>query len=247
MNHTQARALIVAGFTSAFGRPPTRPEAQCEQAVGFLETNYCQSWKGPGVGSCNWGAEQGVGPAGFFTYTDTHPNADGTSKPYTAKFQKFHSESEGAETLTADVYMHHNRGTLVLPFAKNGDTLSFSGGLHASGYYEGFGATIVERIEHHHQAVLHACRLMALELGEPMPDGSAPEPLPASALHQGMISMAVGVWQKTLLAAGYDVVVDNNFGPKTRTMTMLFQKKLGIKADGVVGPVTLAAAASTRA
>lgn len=242
MNHAAARVLMTAGFQARLGRAPTRPEVQCEQSVGWLETGYAQSWKNAGIGSWNFGAMQGTGPAGFFLYTDTHPNADGTNTPYTTKFSKYHDGPEGASALVYEVYQNHSRETLVLPPAAAGDTLGFSTGLHASGYYEGFGATVAERIEHHHAAVLNACRLMALEIGELMPDGSAPTPLPLAALHQGSTGPRVEAWQRVLNAAGFVCTVDGAFGPKTRTLTMLLQKKLGIAMDGVVGPATQAAA-----
>jgi hypothetical protein len=243
MNHQSARAFIVQGFTSQLERAPTRSEAQCEQAVGFLETGYGLSWTGAGLRSYNWGALQGTGPAGFFLYTDTHPNLDGTSTPYQTKFCKYSTDAQGAAALTREVYQTHDRAELVLLPATAGDTLGFSTGLHTSGYYEGFGATVEERIEHHHASVLNACRLMALELGEPMPDGSAPLPLPLAALHQGSMGEAVEAWQHTLIANGYACAVDGVFGPTTRTLTLFLQKKLGVAMDGVVGPATLAAAA----
>lgn len=242
MNHTSARALMTAGFLARLGRLPTRPEVQCEQAVGFLETDYAQSWRPPGAGSWNLGAMQGTGPDGFFLYTDTHPNPDGTSTPYTTKFAKYADGPQGASALVYEVYVNHDRDTLVLPPATAGDTLGFSTGLHTSGYYEGFGATVAERIEHHHASVLNACRLMALEIGELMPDGSTPTPLPLAALHQGVTGPRVEAWQRVLNAAGFVCAVDGVFGPKTRTLTMLLQKQLGVAMDGVVGPATQAAA-----
>lgn len=247
MNHTAARALMLAGFLEKFGRAPTRPEVQCEQSVGFLETGYAQTWRGPGVGSWNFGAIQGVGPAGFFQYTDTHPNPDGTSTTYTARFAKYADGPGGTAALVYEVYQTHDRDTLVLPAATAGDTLGFSTGLHTTGYYEGFGATVAERIEHHHASVLNACRLMALEIGEPMPDGSQPIPLPVAALHQGSMGPDVEAWQRVLVAFGFACTVDGVFGPKTRTLTMLLQKKLGVTMDGVVGPATQAAAAKAAA
>jgi hypothetical protein len=241
LSHMDMRALAVPAFAAQLGRPGTRPELQCFQAVGFLETGYAATWKPPGVGSWNFGAIQGTGPAGWFVYTDTHPKADGSSKPYTITFRKYPTAISGVNDLVRVVYLIQKRQP-VLVAATNGDTLAFSTALHATGYYEGFGKTVAERIGHHHAAVLNACRLQALALGEPMPDGTAPAPLPLEALHQGMTGDRVKAWQHALAVAGFSCAADGSFGPKTRTLTMLFQKSAGLTMDGVVGPKTQAAA-----
>lgn len=44
--------------------------------------------------------------------------------------------------------------------------------------------------------------------------------------------------QTLLRNAGYKVAVDGSFGPKTVASVKAFQKKKGISADGVVGPIT---------
>lgn len=243
LSHRDARVLILAAFTTRFGRQATRPETQCVQAVGELESGYASYWRPPGVDSCNWGAIQGSGPAGAFQYVDTHPNADGTSTQYATTFAKYHSLGEGAEYLVRAVYQIANRDKLVLPYATAGDTLGFSTGLHRTIYYEGFGATVAERIEHHHRAVLNACIAQAHALGEPMPDGSEPPPLPDPSLRQGMGGDAVKAWQTLLSVAGFACVADGDFGPTTKELTQALQTRLGLIADGVVGPATQAAAA----
>ena len=242
MNHKDARKIILEAFRIRFGREATRPEAQCVQAVGWIESGYAQYWRPPGNGSWNWGAIQGSGSAGSFAYTDTHPNADGSSTPYKIGFKKYLTAIDGAADLVRTVYQINGRDTLVLPAAQVGNLLGFSTGMHTSFYYEGVGATVAERIDHHRRAVLNACTLMAREIGEPMPDGSDPLPAPVPSLRIGMTGDAVRAWQAVLNAAGLTCSVDGDFGPTTKALTQKLQARLGLVADGVVGPATQAAA-----
>ena len=54
----------------------------------------------------------------------------------------------------------------------------------------------------------------------------------------------VRTWQQQLLALGWTVVgtADGNFGPHTDAGTRGFQSSRGLRADGVVGPITWGAA-----
>lgn len=55
---------------------------------------------------------------------------------------------------------------------------------------------------------------------------------------------AVYKWQGILVAYGYRVTPDGRFGPATEAATKALQARLGVAADGIVGPVTLQAALS---
>lgn len=60
-------------------------------------------------------------------------------------------------------------------------------------------------------------------------------------LQQGQCSVNVKNWQEFLAAQGFSPgAIDGEFGPKTREATIRYQSALGLKPDGVVGPVTLA-------
>src|SRR3990167_8909793 len=60
-------------------------------------------------------------------------------------------------------------------------------------------------------------------------------------LQQGSSDVQVGNLQKTLNELSQaGLVVDNNFGPKTKQAVMAFQQANGLVADGIVGPKTLA-------
>lgn len=69
----------------------TEPERHFGLQIARVETNYGNAWTGDAVGSNNWGAVQGTGPAGYFIHQDTH--ADG--RTYTTKFKKYNSPEEG--------------------------------------------------------------------------------------------------------------------------------------------------------
>ena len=48
-------------------------------------------------------------------------------------------------------------------------------------------------------------------------------------------------WQQQLVDAGESIVVDGDFGPMTEAATRRLQERLGVTADGLVGPVTRSA------
>ena len=47
-------------------------------------------------------------------------------------------------------------------------------------------------------------------------------------------------WQYVLRKIGFDTLPDGIFGPQTHTDTVEYQRELGVVADGIVGPATLA-------
>lgn len=61
-------------------------------------------------------------------------------------------------------------------------------------------------------------------------------------LRKGDSGPAVGGWQHFLNKAGYSLAVDNRFGEATERATRGFQAAHGLRADGIVGPNTKAAA-----
>lgn len=62
-------------------------------------------------------------------------------------------------------------------------------------------------------------------------------------LKSGLSGDDVFAWQHFLVRAGFALSsVDGKFGPKTTAATRKFQADHGLKADGAVGPLTLAAA-----
>lgn len=240
LSHKQMRELVVAAFAKQLGRAPNTTESQCLQAVAWLETNYASSWKGAGIGSWNFGAIQKGGWKGeFFEYTDTHPNADGTSTPYRIGFRKYPTAEAGVEDLCRVVYQAFGTRQQALACAGKGDTLGFSTWLNKyPAYYEGFGRTAAERIANHHKAVLSAIRLQCVELGESMPGADLPSPsqppkagkwpTPAEVQHavNGLIMRHLDDNPPGLLT------VDGIIGPKSTAALEWAQRILGIPVTG---------------
>jgi putative chitinase len=60
-------------------------------------------------------------------------------------------------------------------------------------------------------------------------------------LRRGSFGDAVGELQELLNGKGYDVTIDNDFGPATELAVILFQRSAGLVEDGIVGRNTWAA------
>lgn len=234
LSHQDMRAITAAAFAQKFGREGSLNEVRFAQAIEGLETGYASTWHGPGVGSNNMGAVQKGGwPGKVFSYTDTHPMPDGTSKKYTIDFRWYDTPFAGALDVIQVVYCAFPIRHQALAAAQKGDVLAFSTALHTPPvYYEGFGPTSADQIAHHHNAVLEQLRQQSVALGEPMPE-TQPLPVIAPALFLGCKGPAVGVWQSQVLGfKGADV--DNDFGGKTQTSTRAWQLAHGLLASGVV-------------
>jgi hypothetical protein len=236
------RSVLREAFLRIVGREGTVCELQCLQAIASLESSYGTSWKPPGNGSFNLGAIQ-AGPSwtgDTFQYTDTTPQADGTNKPYVTKFRKYPTFVAGAEDLARVVYVNRDRGKLALMPAGKGDTLGFSRGLHTSGYYEGFGKTVEDRIANHHRAVVASIRAQALALGEPLPADIEALPAKPELLRVGSNGPEVEKLQQALNARGASppLKTDGGFGERTRQAVIDFQRRAGLVDDGIVGTRT---------
>ena len=257
MNHADFRAVEAQAFWQRVGRTGTRAELQLCQAVAILETSEGDGWHGAGVGSHNFGGIQDSPSwhGDTFAYTDTHPNADGTSTPYRIAFRKYPTAVAGAVDLVGVVYFGHGRARYlgsgpplerrdrVLGPASCGDSLGFSQGLYDTLYYEGFGKDPAARVANHHAAVMRALHSMCYALREPLPDGSDPvddhahHPTLRLGAHGGLVEHA----QEELVRAGYALDPDGAFGPKTLGAVVSFQRSRVMKADGIIGPATWAA------
>lgn len=165
--HVEARALAKQAIEHVLGGVPARGEIWALAGVACLETNYGQGWKGVGAGSNNMGAIQcGKSWTGErFRYTDTHPNADGTSTPYSIDFRKYPTPLDGWIDLVKAAYVNRGRES-VRQCAESENWYGVSAALHNTGYYEGFGKTVGDRIHNHCLALEGAIARANLETGE---------------------------------------------------------------------------------
>jgi hypothetical protein len=251
MDDIGARQPILEGFQLLFGYEPTTTVAQAGQGVGKLESRYGQAWRGAGVGSRNWGAVQAsrppCDPETAFLYTDTHPQPDGSSKPYSICFRKYASEAEGAAGLLRAMYGTSSKPKdNVLKAAERGDLYGVSAALRANGYYEGFGKNQAERIQNHFKALSGCVRAICTARNEPYPTGQqttvgklvtlVKKAIPKGinpTLRRGSVGTLVADWQRAI-----GVVADGHFGPHTEDATKAWQTAKGLVGDGVVGPKT---------
>lgn len=230
--HTEARTAAAASIQRVFGREALGGEAAGEAGVSWLETNYDKGWKGAGKGSRNKGAQQ-CGPnwkGRRFSYFDTHPNADGTNTKYQIDFRAYDSEEDSWDDMCRTVYV--NRGRVVVRAAAvDRDWFAMSKGLHSTGYYEGYGKTVAERINNHYRSLSRAIALA---------DGAAKLPLvPIVRLPETVSRNTRGVNEAVkLLQRELQLAADGLFGNHTDRVLRLYQASHGLVDDGVCGPKT---------
>ncbi len=87
--------------------------------------------------------------------------------------------------------------------------------------------------------------LLALVLNTKPGAAGGPVTGPEPALRVGSRGQEVEAWQKILVGAGLLPAsgVDGRFGPQTEAATRTFQTRIGVTADGIVGPATREATA----
>lgn len=71
-----------------------------------------------------------------------------------------------------------------------------------------------------------------------VPDQGILPQMDLPTLRQGVRSNLVGDVQKFLLGEGFEITVDDQFGPATEQVLREYQLSRGIEADGIVGPQT---------
>jgi hypothetical protein len=229
--HVQARLFAAAALTNRFSEDPLEGEVKALAGIACLETRYGDGWKGAGIGSNNMGAEQcgNAWKGDRFIYVDTHPNADGTSKPYRACFRKYQAPWAGWFALVDIVYVNRKRDR-VRQSARADDWKGVSQGLYATGYYEGFGKTSTERIANHLRSLTKAIAVADNAVVPVIPVATLPD-----TVQRGSRGEAVKLLQRELRLAA-----DGLFGAITEAALRLYQVGNGLVADGVCGPKTWA-------
>lgn len=230
----QASGFSSQALQTIFSTDPEEGEVVGLQAVSFLETHYGDSWKGAGAGSHNQGAIQcgSQWTGDKFSYTDTHPNDDGTSTPYTINFRKYATDVDGWEDLTKVAYIQHGR-SVVRDAARAQNWFGISQGLHDTGYYEGFGKTVTDRINNHFHALMRGVNAgLAAFDQSPVPVIRPAVVIPIT-VRRGMFGAAVAELQRELR-----ISADGCFGKYTEQALITYQKSNNLKPDGVCGEKT---------
>ena len=88
---------------------------------------------------------------------------------------------------------------------------------------------------------------LARDIVTGVPAGAAAAPAAPALLRRGSRGDAVAALQRMLVAAGFAVAADGDFGPATEAAVRAFQRARGLGEDGIVGPATLAALAAATA
>ncbi|MEV4557211.1 peptidoglycan-binding domain-containing protein [Kitasatospora sp. NPDC049285] len=95
-----------------------------------------------------------------------------------------------------------------------------------------------------------------VQAGAPRPDGTSTAPAPVTPppaagwapawpgryLRNGSSGSDVRTWQQQMAQRGWAISVDGQFGPQSERIARAFQQEKGLQVDGVIGPVTWAAA-----
>jgi len=231
--HLEARIFARGAIRSVYKRDALGGEAAGLAGVAWLETNYGAGWKGAGKGSRNLGAEQcGAGWTGKrFSYVDTHPNADGTNTQYKVDFRAYDSDEEAWVALCEIVFINRGR-VIVRAAAMDRDWYAMSAALHSTGYYEGYGKTVADRINNHYRALSKA---VALADGVPAPVVVLPAQATPETVRYGSTGEAVKLLQGSL-----GLAADGIFGMHTGNALWSFQSAHGLPPDRVCGPATWA-------
>ena len=135
----ESSALVaVQGFPGL-----TEPEQQYLMTVAYGEGYYGQGWGSPsqltkdesaqfgvaplaGVGSHNWGAIQGTGPAGSFEHIDHDKNG----APYVGTFKRYNSDTEAAADVAKTLLKANVRAAV-----NAGDLRGAVDAQYANGYF----------------------------------------------------------------------------------------------------------------
>lgn len=141
--HRNARPIVQAALERVLGRSPTPYELQYGHGVAWLESNYGRGWKGPMVGSNNWGAVQcpkGSTGGDCIPYQDSF--ADGTR--YDVSFRRYATPEDGAADALRHVFAKRPRTAAAIA-GKGATVYRASFAMRRERYYEGFCPNATKR------------------------------------------------------------------------------------------------------
>ena len=191
-NDAFGRDVLQRTWPQTLGDVPDQRELQLVQAVSRGEGGYglasyalLDIEPGPNYGAVigsstqtnNWGATQAgsppCDPATSFMATDTSPNRKTAENPkgyYNACFRRNPTPEAGCASflkiLLVGSSSHPRQG--VREAVRTGSADEVARAMHASGYYEGFGATVEDRITNYANAIAKNAERIAVNLGEPL-------------------------------------------------------------------------------
>ena len=244
--HQLTRARVANALELYYGAPPGADEIRALTGVGWLETNYSLGWaltkSNPTLDPHNMTANQcGQSWRGAsFHGVDTHPNKDGSSTKYPADFRKYPNAVAdtddpilgGWNDSVRTVFVNRGRNAVRLA-AASGDFHRVSELLKSTGYYEGFGSTIEQRIAHHFAALSKAIALADAACDEqplPIPDPNILEIPPTIRLGDTGPVVQRAQWE-------LQVAADGDFGTITQDAVIEYERTHGLIVDtGVIGP-----------
>lgn len=135
--HDQARQILeraVPGIVSA--------ESLLVRIISVLESHYGDTWRGPGVGSHNWGSIT-AGPAWdgeTFEYRDSRWNPETKrQESYVTRFRRYPTAEAGARDLHSLLTRGRHAVAAQLARAGRWGDISAAIGPGGTGYYQGHG------------------------------------------------------------------------------------------------------------
>ncbi|HEX2599581.1 MAG TPA: peptidoglycan-binding protein [Terriglobales bacterium] len=241
----------------------TPQESFVLRAVASHETDYGAGWKPPGVGSNNWGAvtvhpnSDGSCPVGSFGYGDSKRSGAGGEggevEQYQTCFRIYPTPTDGAKGLLYELFTRRPSVRLAVPQGLE----AVARAMRDTSYYLGTKPTKEEQIADYRQALEENGKKILLATGEDWPWSSGPFPqepptrpdgsrLPLPSPQPVTGSAAVALPELRLGSVGNAVSL---FFQEPRSIFMtrelvervkVFQRRLGLQADGIVGSQTWA-------
>jgi peptidoglycan hydrolase-like protein with peptidoglycan-binding domain len=235
--HAQARGYAREAILNRYGIVADG-EVKALAGVGCLETSYGDGWKGedkpdlPNYVTAKEGnnitaIQANKGWTGLrFRYTDTHPNKDGTSTPYSVDFRAYRTRAEGWADSQRVVFEVLGR-QLVRGAAAENDWNGVSRYLYQTKYYEGWGKTPEARIANHHRSLTRSIAAADNALAPHVPIVELP---PVVRFGDRDFIRHGAVWQ---LQTELQIAADGAFGKITREALLSYKQRKSLPVNDI--------------